>query len=260
MVAENKVLNGFAYILNQEVGKRPISYNSDGGNQLFRNEDDAVQGALWKYMQSYGDELQKKDFLDLEGLCDGNEGYSGNNSIFEAARKIADGTSSDNKLYTATIYVFKSINIDWQQTDSYYQDLILVDKTKVVDNVSIDLNLKKVSMSGVKNLAGAKINISKSTNIKRMSKQGEFISAADGNFGTITITPSRIQDEGYVQIKIKEIESPKGYKLSSETINFTLEADGTIKSVVMYNEREVTKVKISKQDIANGNKLLQRRD
>ena len=51
--------------------------------------------------------------------------------------------------------------------------------------------------------------------------------------------------------------APEGYELSSETVNFTLEADGTIKSVIMYNARKtiVTKVKISKQDITNGEEV-----
>ena len=46
--------------------------------------------------------------------------------------------------------------------------------------------------------------------------------------------------------------APVGYVLSSETITFTLKADGNVKTVVMYNSKEViTKVKISKQDITS---------
>ena len=54
---------------------------------------------------------------------------------------------------------------------------------------------------------------------------------------------------------LTETIAPDGYKLSSETIKFTLKADGSIQSVVMYNEKEVTKVKISKQDITSKKEL-----
>ena len=50
---------------------------------------------------------------------------------------------------------------------------------------------------------------------------------------------------------LTETIAPEGYVLSKETVKFVLEADGSVKTVVMYNAKEtkVTKVKISKQDI-----------
>ena len=55
---------------------------------------------------------------------------------------------------------------------------------------------------------------------------------------------------------LTETIAPEGYVLSSSTINFTLERDGKVKTVVMYNEhKEVTKLKVSKQDITNGQEL-----
>ena len=55
---------------------------------------------------------------------------------------------------------------------------------------------------------------------------------------------------------LTETVAPSGYVLSTETINFTLKADGSIKSVVMYNAKEgVTRVKISKQDITSKEEL-----
>ena len=52
---------------------------------------------------------------------------------------------------------------------------------------------------------------------------------------------------------LTETIAPDGYVLSSETINFTVEKDGKVKTVVMYNE--LTKTKISKQDITTKEEL-----
>ena len=55
---------------------------------------------------------------------------------------------------------------------------------------------------------------------------------------------------------LTETIAPKGYKLSEDTIEFTLEADGKIKEVIMYNTHESKyKVKISKQDITTKQEL-----
>ncbi len=55
---------------------------------------------------------------------------------------------------------------------------------------------------------------------------------------------------------LTETIAPDGYILSKNTINFTLEADGNVKTVVMYNSKEeTTKVRISKQDITSKEEL-----
>jgi len=55
---------------------------------------------------------------------------------------------------------------------------------------------------------------------------------------------------------LTETIAPEGYVLSKETIKFTVNEDGTVKTVVMYNEpKKVLKVKISKQDITNDKEL-----
>ena len=55
---------------------------------------------------------------------------------------------------------------------------------------------------------------------------------------------------------LTETIAPDGYVLSTETIEFKLLADGSVKEVTMYNTKEViTKVKISKQDITTKEEL-----
>ena len=53
---------------------------------------------------------------------------------------------------------------------------------------------------------------------------------------------------------LTEIIAPNGYVLSKETIKFTLEANGSVKEVVMYNTK-TTIVKISKQDVTTKKEL-----
>ncbi|MBQ8891423.1 MAG: hypothetical protein IJ068_00990, partial [Bacilli bacterium] len=47
---------------------------------------------------------------------------------------------------------------------------------------------------------------------------------------------------------LTETIAPTGYRLSSETIKFTVNADGSLTSVVMYNSKNVVKLQVSKLD------------
>ena len=104
------------------------------------------------------------------------------------------------------------------------------------------LKVSKQDITNGKELPGATLVI-KDINGKQIDK---WVSGDEPHYieglkaGTYTLT---------------EEVAPNGYKLSSETIKFTLKADGTVKTVVMYNEHEVTKLKVSKQDITNGKEL-----
>ena len=54
---------------------------------------------------------------------------------------------------------------------------------------------------------------------------------------------------------LTETIAPKGYKLSTETIEFEVKNDGSVTPVVMYNEPNKTGANISKQDITNKQEL-----
>ena len=55
---------------------------------------------------------------------------------------------------------------------------------------------------------------------------------------------------------LTETLAPEGYVLNEETVKFTITEDKLETTAVMYNSlKEVTKVKISKQDITNGQEL-----
>ena len=71
-----------------------------------------------------------------------------------------------------------------------------------------------------------------------------------------TNEPHYIEGLAPGEYTLTEILAPDGYKLSTETIKFSVKDDGSITTVVMYNApKEVTKVKISKQDITTKTEL-----
>ena len=137
---------------------------------------------------------------------------------------------------------------------SYYQDLIPV-KVYTVETKSVSTTIKLSFKSEV-----TKLNISKQDITSKAELPGATLIIKDTN-GNVVDTwisgsvPHYIEGLVPGNYTLTETIAPVGYKLSSETINFTLEADGQVKSVVMYNEKEITKVKISKQDIADGKEV-----
>ena len=86
------------------------------------------------------------------------------------------------------------------------------------------------------------------------------IKDANGNVKaswTSTSTPKYIEGLAAGNYTLCETQAPDGYKLETECIKFTIKADGTVASVVMYNEKKptTTKVKISKRDITTKEEL-----
>jgi len=105
-----------------------------------------------------------------------------------------------------------------------------------------------------------KVKISKQDITSKEEVAGASLVIRDANGKVVDsfvsgTTPHYIEGLAEGSYTLTETIAPSGYKLSSETVKFTLKADGSVQSVVMYNEKEVTKVKISKQDIANGEEV-----
>ena len=67
--------------------------------------------------------------------------------------------------------------------------------------------------------------------------------------------PHYIEGLAAGEYTLTETIAPEGYIKSEETIKFTVQKDGQVKTVIMYNEKAVTKVKISKQDITSKEEL-----
>ena len=85
------------------------------------------------------------------------------------------------------------------------------------------------------------------------------IKDANGNVKanwTSTSTPKYIEGLAAGTYYLSETAAPSGYELYTESIKFTVYANGTVSKVIMYNSpKKVTKVKISKQDITTKKEL-----
>ena len=108
-----------------------------------------------------------------------------------------------------------------------------------------------------------KVKISKQdiTTKKELPGAKLVIKDANGNVKaswTSTSTPKYIEGLAAGNYTLCETQAPSGYVLATECIKFTVKADGTVASVIMYNKKEttkVTKVKISKKDITTKEEL-----
>ena len=86
------------------------------------------------------------------------------------------------------------------------------------------------------------------------------IKDANGNVKaswTSTNEPKYIEGLAAGNYTLCETQAPEGYVLAKECIKFTVKADGTVASVVMYNAKKTTttKVKVSKKDITTKEEL-----
>ena len=108
----------------------------------------------------------------------------------------------------------------------------------------------------------AKVKISKQDITTKKELPGATLVVKDSSGKEVakwvsTNEPHYIEGLKPGEYTLTETIAPEGYVLSTETIKFTLKADGSVKTVVMYNTRETktTKVKISKQDITTKEEL-----
>ena len=158
---------------------------------------------------------------------------------------IASGKGSITLSINATGVIKKTYI--YTPNKSGYQDIIPMVYTeyqniseKLVLNYDKEVTKVKISKQDIttkKELPGATLVI-KDKNGKQIDK---WVS---------TNEPHYIEGLAPGEYTLTEIIAPDGYKLSTETIKFTVKDDGSITTVVMYNApKEVTKVKISKQDI-----------
>ena len=106
-----------------------------------------------------------------------------------------------------------------------------------------------------------KLSISKQDVTSQKELPGATLVLADKDGNTIetwvsTDEPHYIEGLNPGTYVLSETIAPKDYKLTTSTIEFTLERDGNVKTVVMYNEKlEPTKLKISKQDVTSKEEL-----
>ena len=128
--------------------------------------------------------------------------------------------------------------------------------------VKADGTVASVIMYNEKKPTVTKVKISKRDITTKEELPGAklVIKDANGNVKaswTSTNEPKYIEGLAAGDYTLCETQAPDGYKLETECIKFTVKSNGTVASVIMYNEKKptVTKVKISKQDITNKKEL-----
>ena len=138
----------------------------------------------------------------------------------------------------------------YTSNQSSYQDIIpqaYEESTNITEVINLIYEKPEVKVT--------KVKISKQDITTKKELPGATLVVKDKNGKQIdkwvsTNEPHYIEGLAPGEYTLTETIAPDGYKLSSETIKFTVKDDGSVTTVVMYNTpKEVTKVKISKQDI-----------
>ena len=255
--SKDSMLNGLAYILNQESNNRPIDKNDKWRDY----HNDKNQLALWLYLQENYNSINNKmglsgnnSFVKSEHMLirenngtkfitnDQGKSWGGNNAygqagynVYNIANQIKEGTIND-KVYKAEIYILTCKNFS-------YQRLILVDKEEEEEGTpKVELKFYKTDFNGNNGLEGAKFQVNGKDNVKDILKSELLVNKESqkntGFFGKIIVTPEK--NTGSFKINIKEVKSPSGYfgpinKEIQLIIHYNT-SDGSIKSVEVPRE------------------------
>ena len=142
----------------------------------------------------------------------------------------------------------------YTSNQSSYQDIIpqaYEESTNITEVINLIYEKPEVKVT--------KVKISKQDITTKKELPGATLVVKDKNGKQIdkwvsTNEPHYIEGLAPGEYTLTETIAPDGYKLSSETIKFTVKDDGSVTTVVMYNAK-TTIVKISKQDITSKTEL-----
>ena len=169
----------------------------------------------------------------------------------------ASWTSTNEPKYIEGLAAGNYTLCETQAPDGYVLETECINFT-----IKSDGTVASVVMYNKKKPTTTKVKISKKDITTKEELPGAklVIKDANGNVKaswTSTSTPKYIEGLAAGNYTLCETQAPDGYKLETECIKFTVKADGTVASVVMYNEKKptTTKVKISKRDITTKEEL-----
>ena len=115
-----------------------------------------------------------------------------------------------------------------------------------------------IKVKAAKEKIQTKVKISKQDITTKQELPGATLVIKDANGKEVaswvsTNTPKYIKGLEAGNYTLCETQAPDGYELYTECIKFTVKADGTISTVIMYNapKSKETKVQISKKDITS---------
>ena len=115
-----------------------------------------------------------------------------------------------------------------------------------------------IKVKAAKEKIQTKVKISKQDITTKQELSGATLVIKDANGKEVaswvsTNTPKYIKGLEAGNYTLCETQAPDGYELYTECIKFTVKADGTVSTVIMYNapKSKETKVQISKKDITS---------
>ena len=176
--------------------------------------------------------------------------------------KVPSSVITDGQTLTLSVSVkgsrTKQAAYLYQPSESKYQNItpgVTYPKTE-----SASATVKVKATKDKKTPTKVKISKRDITTKEELPGAKLVIKDASGNVKaswTSTNEPKYIEGLAAGKYTLCETQAPDGYVLETECINFTVKSDGTIASVIMYNEKKptVTKVQISKQDITTKKEL-----
>ena len=175
--------------------------------------------------------------------------------------KDSKGNIIDEWVSDGSVHVINNLEIGtYTLTETFAPDGYILNEEKVTFTITKDkletsavmynklkptgtVKISKLDIANDKELKGAHLVVkdSKGKIIDEWISDGSVHIITNLALGTYTLT---------------ETLAPEGYVLNEETVKFTITEDKLETTAVMYNSlKEVTKVKISKQDITNGQEL-----
>ena len=167
-------------------------------------------------------------------------------STIQAGQSVTVSVAVNGQATKQTAYVYTpnpnkyqtiSPSITYPETESA-QATIKVKAAK--EKIQTKVKISKQDITTKQELPGAKLVI-KDANGKEVAS---WVS---------TNTPKYIKGLEAGNYTLCETQAPDGYELYTECIKFTVKADGTVSTVIMYNapKSKETKVQISKKDITS---------
>ena len=167
-------------------------------------------------------------------------------STIQAGQSVTVSVAVNGQATKQTAYVYTPSSSKYQK---------IVPSITYLETESAQATIK---VKAAKEKIQTKVKISKQDITTKQELPGATLVIKDANGKEVaswvsTNTPKYIKGLEAGNYTLCETQAPDGYELYTECIKFTVKADGTVSTVIMYNapKSKETKVQISKKDITS---------